>query len=147
MNKIIIAGKKYAEQINVMYKVEYDINNLKEMILPNHIDDESERNYILSRIKKDIIPLLKEDHNTRRACFSILYNNNLGHCISLIQILLRNNTIILNEYYRSQNYKVNRKYDDQTAQLIVAEILKEYNNYNTEINVFVASYHEDINEN
>lgn len=144
LNEIIINGKKYLEQLNVHYNIVYNENNLKLKIKPNFKEDEDERIYIISRVKNELIPLLKKDNNTRQACFSILYPNGLGHCISLIQILLRNKTIILNEYYRSQNYSINKKYDDQTAQLIINEVLKSFKDYKTEINVFVASYHEEI---
>lgn len=144
LNKIFINNKLYLERLNFKYNINYDENNLKVLEKPNHIEDEHERIYIINRINSEIIPLLKKDNNTRQACFSVLYDNNLCHCISCIQVLLRNNTIILNEYYRSQNFKVNRPYDDQTAQLIVSEILKHFPKYNTEINVFVASYHEEI---
>ena len=91
-----------------------------------------------------MIPLLKKDNNTRQACFSILYPNGLGHCISVLQILLRDNTIILNEYYRSQNFGVNLEYDNQTACMIIKEVLKHFPNYKSLITVFVASYHKEI---
>lgn len=143
LKEIIINNKKYLELINVHYNITYNNDILNTKIKPNFQDDEDERNYILSRVKDELIPLLKKDHNTRQACFTILYPNNLGHCISLIHILLRNKTVILNEYYRSQNYEINKAYDDQTACLIVKEVLKYFKNYNTQINVFVGSYHKE----
>lgn len=144
--EIIIRGIKYDEQINYQYQINFDKDIINHYIKPNFQEDEDERKYILSRIENEIIPLLKKDNNTRQACFSILYPNNLGHCISLIHIMLRNNTIILNEYYRSQNYELNRKYDDQTACMIIDLINKFFPQYNNQINVFVGSYHKEIIE-
>lgn len=143
-NEIIINNKKYLETINYNYRIEYNNDIIKQIIKPNFKDDEDERNYILLRVKNELIPLLQKDNNTRQACFTILYPNNLGHCISLIHIMLRNKTIILNEYYRSQNYEINRKYDDQTACLIINEVLKYFKDYKSQINVFVGNYHKEI---
>lgn len=142
--EIIIRGIKYEEQINYQYQVKFDKDIIKTYIKPNFQEDEDERKYILSRVKNEIIPLLKQDNNTRQACFSILYPNGLGHCISLIHILLRDNMIILNEYYRSQNYELNRAYDDQTACMIVNLIGKTFLGYKKQINVFVGSYHKEL---
>lgn len=143
LKEIIINNKKYLEMINVHYNIRYSNDIINKLIKPNFKDDEDERNYILSRVKNELIPLLQKDNNTRQACFAILYPNNLGHCISLIHILLRNKTIILNEYYRSQNYEINKAYDDQTACLIINEVLKYFKNYKSQINVFVGSYHKE----
>ena len=143
-SEIVINGKRYLEAINYTYKIEYNKELISKNIKPNFQEDEDERNYILNRVKNELIPLLKRDNNTRQACFSILYPNGLGHCISALQILLRNNTIILNEYYRSQNYEINLEYDSQTACLIINEVLKYFPNYKSMITVFVASYHKEL---
>lgn len=144
LKEIIINNKKYLELINVHYNIKYSKIIVNKKIKPNFKEDEVERNYILFRVKNELIPLLKNDNNTRQACFSILYSSGLGCCISLIHVLLRNKTIILNEYYRSQNYEVNRSYDDQTACLIIEEVLKHFKDYDTQINVFVGSYHKEV---
>lgn len=142
--EIIVRGKRYFEILNYIYHIQYDENLLSKKINPNFKEDEDERYYILSRVNGELIPLLKKDNNTRQACFSILYHNGLGHCISALQILLRDNTIILNEYYRSQNFEVNLEYDNQTACMIIKEVLKHFPNYKSLITVFVASYHKEI---
>lgn len=142
--EIIVRGKRYFEILNYIYHIQYDENLLSKKIDPNFKEDEDERYYILSRVNGELIPLLKKDNNTRQACFSILYPNRLCHCISALQILLRDNTIILNEYYRSQNFGANLEYDNQTACMIIKEVLKHFPNYKSLIIVFVASYHKEI---
>lgn len=144
LSEITVRGKKYLEILNYIYQIQYDKDLLSKKIEPNFKEDEEERYDILSRVNGQLIPLLKQDHNTRQACFSILYPNGLGHCISTVHILLRNNTIILNEYYRSQNCSINLEYDKQTACMIVQEVLKHFPNYKSLITVFVASYHKEI---
>lgn len=139
---ITIGGKKYLEDINVRYNIEYNENNVFLYVKPVDEEDFREREVILNRIKNEVIPLLLKDNNSRQGCFPVIYKNGLSSCISSIHVMLRNNTIILNEYYRSQNKVLNQPFDDQTAQIIVYEVLKHFPNYKTQINVFVGSYHK-----
>lgn len=139
---IVVNGKKYLEDINVRYNIKYDEANVFSYVKPVDEEDFRERDYIIGRVKNEVIPLLLKDNNSRQGCFPVIYKNGLSSCISSIHILLRNNTIILNEYYRSQNIVLNKPFDDQTAQTIVYEVLKHFPNYKVEINVFVGSYHK-----
>lgn len=139
---IIVNGKKYLEDINVYYDIKYEQKNVFSYVKPVDEEDFRERDYIIGRVKSEIIPLLLKDNNSRQGCFPVIYKNGLSSCISSVHILLRNNTIILNEYYRSQNKTLNQPFDNQTAQIIIYEVLKYFPNYNIKINVFVGSYHK-----
>jgi len=141
---INIDGKKYRELCNVTYKIDFDIYSLIAPLKPHMEDDLLERNYLLKRLD-ECITELKRDKHSRRAVFSNLYPNGLGKCISLVQVFIRNDIVNMNLYYRSQEADRNLQFDIQTANLMMEKLIKDLESEPGEINVFVTSFHREIN--
>lgn len=137
---IEIDGKKYKELVNCIYEIPYEPAILEIMKEPHTEDDEKERNYLLKRID-DCATTLKDDINSRRAVYCNLYENNLAKCICLIQVFVRQNKLYINQYYRSQEFERNGRYDFQTATMLMRKASKLLNVEPGKVTVFVTSLH------
>lgn len=147
---ITIDGSQYRELINVMYTIEYieeKVSNRKEE--PETEDDFNERNYLVEMTSRCVGEVF-EDLNTRRAIFPISYESNgLCKCICSVHFFVREGKLYINQYYRSQNFERNFKYDCETACILMSYALASLN-YNREneapiqpgtILVFCANLH------
>jgi thymidylate synthase len=104
-----------------------------------HLEDEEERNYLLSRTR-ECIDLFKDESQTRQAVYSNLYQNNMGKCISLIQFFIHDE-LCLNAYIRSQESKNNFMYDYQTMCLLIKKVSNEIIITPGKITIFTTNFH------
>jgi thymidylate synthase len=112
---VYVNSKKTKELVNVYWSInlkkdEY-LNKLKKAsnIQPPHIDDQKERDNILSIIKNKF-NLLKNDKNTRQFVIQKTNSDNTPSCVPLIQFLIRNKKLYCFVHFRSQNIN-NFNYD------------------------------------
>ena len=144
--KIKINDCVYKELLNVIYSVQFDQNLLNSFIKPVSLADEVERNYL---IENAIIASekIRFDENTRQVAFTNCYENtNYGRCITTVNFFARNGLLFLNEYYRSQHLE-NLKYDNQTAMLLVKNVIDNLSELNLcigSITIFCANFHTSL---
>lgn len=146
---IKIDNKLYKELNNVIYEIPYSyFSEIAEMV-PNHIEDEYERQYLLSRIP-ECIKEFSNEQNSRKAVYANIYQNNMCKCICTVNMYIRKGKLYINEFYRSQNFNSNFFYDCKTACLIMDETiyqLKEKCNLDIQpgiITVFCSNLHKNI---
>lgn len=138
-----VSRKKFQELINIIYELKYYEEALRLKIGLPCLEDKEERDYLLWRTD-DVIKVLQRDRNSRQAVFSVLYNNNLGKCISLVHFFIRDEKVYLNTYFRSQEGFKNFDYDFQTHCLLANKVAKFLNIDVGKITVFVANFHRTI---
>jgi len=141
--QVTIENVRYKELCNVVYRLRFNEELLKQHIEPPHTEDAYERMDLLSSVS-EMLTLFKVDTNSRRAVFCNTYlNSQRGKCISLVHAFLRHGSVFINEYYRSQCLD-NFEYDWQTATMIMAKLsFFTFANPGV-ITVFCANFHKKI---
>jgi thymidylate synthase len=137
----------YDELYNQEYKFsKFEQENILEnKYKPHSLNDEKERNKILSTFKSKI-QQLKSDIFSRQCVVTLNYDNNvnLNSCLSLFQIIFRNNKIDLHVHIRSQHFINNFLYDNQTFSLLVDMVSKTLKKDKGDIFVKIISLHKNI---
>jgi len=143
-NKITIANKEWLEAVNVNYELtRSDIDYLLSIKMrSNTNEDLEERNDILTYFDNFDF----SDLHTRQACMQPKYEGdvNKAACLSCLQVIIRDNSISLHVFVRSQNFDKNFMFDNQTYALIVNMLSKKLNVSIFKIFVNIISLHKEI---
>lgn len=136
-----IDKKTYRELTNIIYELKFNKKILEKYILSPSKKDIKER-ISLNKQTKYVFKELEKDIHSRRAV--ICYPNHFNKCISLLQFFVRREKININAYYRSQNWKENSKYDIQTLNILMKNLINKMQLDDGKITVIVASLHKEM---
>lgn len=147
-NLVTISGLSYDEIYNTSYKIQKkeEIEELISLVVKPHFkDDEIERNNILTYFKNKVDELKKEPFS-RQIVYTPTYqgNDKLAACLSLFQIVFRNNKVDLHVHVRSQHFENNFIYDNQTYCMIITQISNLLKREIGVIEVKIISLHKNI---
>ncbi len=139
MRKIIIRGQEYLEEEK---PVTFEIKNYKHMSPPTKEDFE-ERIYLQKLLDKYCTLYMDEDLFTRRVVLQPKYDNdeNLASCMSMIQFIIRENTVFCYCTMRSE-INTTHDWDCDTLFILTEYVQKRYIIQNKQIYMTVNSYHQ-----
>ena len=106
--------------------------------------DREERQWLLTEINK-AIEKIKEDKYTRKAIIYNLFPSKLDHnCLNNLHLYYRNNSLNMNVYIRSMNFRVNFEHDLYTFEIILKKACKELMLSKGRVTLFIMSLHKFI---
>lgn len=144
---VVINKQAFDELYNIGYYLSTSIQDefLEQNYKPHLQADEDERNNIITYFKSKA-KLFKKDKYTRQLVYTPKYigNEDLSACLSLFQLIFRNNKLHLHIHVRSQHFENNFLYDNQTYSILLDEISKLYKVDRGLINVKIISLHKNI---
>lgn len=143
-NEVTIAGKKWLEATAVNYELtRTDIEYLLQIKMRSNTNaDLEERNDILTYFDNFDF----SDLHTRQACMQPKYEGDLNKaaCLSCLQVIIRDNQISLHVFVRSQNFKTNFLFDNQTYALIINMLSKKLNVSIFKVFINITSLHVEM---
>lgn len=147
ISSVEVSGKWYDELYDVSYSLSRDLQNelLDANYTPHLKEDKIERDKILKHFTNK-----KEHFNdepfTRQLVFTPNYDNNpnLNSCLSLFNLIFRNNKVNLHVHVRSQHVMNNFLYDNQTFSILLDKFCKLIKKEKGIIKVNIISLHREI---
>ena len=139
MRKIIIREQEYLEEEK---PVTFEINKYNHSAPPSKEDFE-EREYIYKMLVKYCTLYMDNDLFTRRVVLQPKYDNDefLASCMSMIQFIIRDNTVFCYCTMRSE-IDTTHKWDCDTLFILTEYVQKRYSIQNKQIYMTVNSYHK-----
>lgn len=139
MRKLTIRNQEYYEEEKpVQFFVEKMLN-----AEPPSCEDFEERIYLQRLLDKYCTLYMDDDLFTRRVALQPKYDNdeNLASCMSMIQFIIRDNTVYCYCTMRSE-INTTHNWDCDTLFILTEYVQKRYNIQNKQIYMTVNSYHQ-----